>query len=109
PNAIRFSLLLGAVAAIVAAITGYLLSRNGGYQTEVLQFHQWLGVGVAVVSVGAFLLYLDRPTSYKWVHILQEQRFIFILTAVVLLAFTGHFGGTLTHGEGYMKDALPTA
>lgn len=109
PNAIRLSLLLEAVAAIVAAITGYLLSRNGGYQTEVLQFHQWLGVGVAVVSVGAFLLYLDRPTSYKWVHILRQQRFIFILTAVVLLAFTGHFGGTLTHGEGYMKDALPTA
>ena len=107
-SAIRFSLLLGAIAAVVASITGYFLSRNGGYQADVLRFHQWLGIAVAVLSVVVFLLYLDRPNPAKWLHRLRQQRFIFIFTVVVLLGLTGHFGGTLTHGEGYMKDALPT-
>ncbi|MFD1768342.1 c-type cytochrome domain-containing protein [Sphingobacterium suaedae] len=107
-SAIRFTLLCGAVAAVVAAITGYFLSRNGGYEVDVLGFHQWLGIAVAVVSLVTLLLYRETLGSSQWWRRLQKQRFGFMLTMLVLLGLTGHFGGTLTHGEGYLKDALPT-
>lgn len=107
--AISFALLFGAVAAIFASITGYLLSRNGGYEDEVLGFHQWLGIAVAIVSVITYLLYRNGESEIgKWVR-LKSYRFVFLSLVVVLLGFTGHFGGTLTHGRGYLKDALPTA
>ena len=48
--AIRFSLILGAIAAIIAGLTGYFLSRNGGYEKAILDFHQWLGIAVAIFS-----------------------------------------------------------
>ncbi|KGE12697.1 c-type cytochrome domain-containing protein [Sphingobacterium deserti] len=108
-SAIRFTLLLGSVAAIVACITGYFLSRNGGYEADVLGYHKWLGVAVAVISVVTFLLY-RAPTHAKiWIQVLRSQRLMFLLIVVILVGVAGHFGGTLTHGEGYMKDVLPTA
>lgn len=108
-SAIRFSLSLTSIASIVAAGTGYLLSRDGGYETEILAYHQWLGIGVGVVSCLTFLLYNKTISDKEWLARLQKKRFIFLFIAVVLLGFTGHYGGTLTHGKGYISDALPTA
>ncbi|MGJ1267540.1 c-type cytochrome domain-containing protein [Sphingobacterium spiritivorum] len=108
-SAIPFSLLFGAGAAIVTCITGYLLSLDGGYDTSVLSFHQWLGIAVAVLSFWTYALYRSaRTDTGPWAK-LVKYRFFFLITVVALLGATGHFGGTLTHGKGYMKDALPAA
>ncbi|KKX50463.1 hypothetical protein L950_0210160 [Sphingobacterium sp. IITKGP-BTPF85] len=48
--AISLSLLFGSVAAILACFTGYLLSLQGGYEQDTLNFHQWLGLAVAAIS-----------------------------------------------------------
>lgn len=106
--AIPFTLLVGTVAAIFACITGYLLSLNGGYEQETLDFHQWLGIGVAVFSLLAYLLYKEGDAP-AFLSGMRKFRFAVFVLVVVLLGFTGHFGGTLTHGKGYLKDALPTA
>ncbi|WP_140938637.1 c-type cytochrome domain-containing protein [Sphingobacterium lumbrici] len=106
--AICFTLLLGAIAAVFAGITGYLLSRNGGYEADVLNFHQWLGIAVGIVSFLTFFLYRDTTSVRTWLVKIRKQRFWFLFVIVVLLGFTGHYGGTLTHGKGYIKDALPT-
>jgi len=107
--AISFTLLFGVIAAIFASITGYLLSRNGGYDESVLGFHQWLGIAVAICSLITYLLYSEQVKgSTKWNKI-RAYRFAFLVIVVMLVGFTGHFGGTLTHGKGYLKDALPTA
>ncbi len=107
-SAIRFSLLLGALAAVLAAITGFLLSQDGGYEEDVLDFHQWLGISVAVLSLLCYWLYRDGDAVQGILGRLKSQRFTMLLAVVVLLGFTGHFGGTLTHGKGYIKDALPS-
>jgi len=106
--AVRFSLLLSALAAVFAGITGYFLSRDGGYEDDILNFHQWLGIAVPVFSLITYLLYRKNDISGKWVQKLSSQRFLFLLGIVLLLGITGHFGGTLTHGKGYIKDALPS-
>lgn len=108
-SAIPFSLLFGAGAAILTCITGYLLSLDGGYDTSVLCFHQWLGIAVAVLSLWTYTLYRSADTGTGLLAKLVKYRFFFLITVVALLGATGHFGGTLTHGKGYMKDALPSA
>jgi len=103
-SGIRFSLLLGSLAAVVAALTGYLLSRNGGYEDEVLSFHKWFGIAVTFFSLFTYWLYQTEGKAHK----LRSQKFLFLLIIVLLLGVTGHYGDTLTHGKGYIKDALPS-
>ena len=108
-RAICLALLLGAAAAVIAGITGYLLSRDGGYQASTLIFHQFLGIAVALASILTFFLYRAQHSTKNWIQTLRRQRFLILLIVILLLGFTGHFGGTLTHGEGYMKNSMPTA
>lgn len=107
--AIRLSLFLGAIAATIAAMSGYLLSRNGGYEDEVLDYHKWLGIAVAIGSLLLWFLYRKEPTGSVWLKKVFVFRFWLFLSLVLLLGFTGHYGGTLTHGKGYFMEAMPLA
>lgn len=106
--AIPFILLIGSIAAVFAGCTGYLLSLNGGYEKDTLDYHQWLGIAVAVISLLTFALYNEKIQN-SFVLKMRNYKFIFFVIVMLLLGFTGHYGGTLTHGKGYLKDALPTA
>jgi len=107
--AIRLGLAIGTVAAVFAALTGFLLARNGGYETGTLTLHQTLGIAVAVLGFVIFLLYRETKKTPKWLLGVQKQRFWLLSATIFLLGLTGHYGGTLTHGKGYFTDALPTA
>ncbi len=87
--AIPLTLLLGAMSAVVACVTGWFLSQNGDYTEGVLTNHKWLGIAVAIVSV---LLYFSK----------KQQNTLAWLLIVCGITATGHYGGTLTHGEGYL-------
>lgn len=87
--------LLGGLAAVFSCISGYLLSLGGDYEGELIAVHQWLGISVAAVSLGACLLY-KKGTKEKLLNILA----IVLVTLVIL---TGHFGGSLTHGSDYLS------
>src|SRR5690606_22062563 len=102
-----FMLLFGATFAIIARIAGYLLSLSGGYDSQTLSFHQWLGISAAVVSVLCWALYRERPATAGGFAKFRKYRFGVLSLLVVLLCITGHFGGTLTHGKGFFLDALP--
>ncbi|MCB0521837.1 MAG: chitobiase/beta-hexosaminidase C-terminal domain-containing protein [Lewinellaceae bacterium] len=95
-KAIGFALQWGMVAAIVAAISGWCLSQEGGYEEEVLIWHQWLGIGTAFLSVVLFLLYQKKQEG-------KGRAYFPVFMATMLLLITaGHFGGTLTHGNGFL-------
>lgn len=89
------TLLIGAVSAVAACITGLLLSQSGDYNIGTLNYHKWLGIVVALLALGIYFLKL------------QENRIIGIILAL-LLTITGHFGGTLTHGENYLASPNPS-
>ncbi len=86
---IPITLLLGALSAVAACVTGWLLSENGDYASDTLDYHKWLGIAVAAASV---LLYFSKKHDNIWAWMLL----------VAGLSVTGHFGGTLTHGENYL-------
>jgi uncharacterized membrane protein len=106
--AIPFTLWIGAIAAVLAAVTGFLLSRSGGYEVDTLEFHQWLGIITALMAVFCAVLYTEIGQSFWWIQI-RHYRFGVLSFLLLVLIATGYFGGTLTHGEGYIRKALPSS
>jgi uncharacterized membrane protein len=102
--AVHFVLVIGAASAIASAITGYLLSLEGGYPDELLQFHQNLGIATAafatVMCFARKMIYRSHPEKQARVNTML----LFVL--VILLSMAGHAGGSLTHGEAYLTEAL---
>jgi len=95
---INIILGLGMVSAIASCITGYILSRSGEYDEQMVSWHQWMGISVAAVSVITF--YFRRKKSLiRWQSALAS-------ILLVLIFLTGHLGGSLTHGADYLIQPL---
>lgn len=93
-KATSLALLASSISAILAAITGYLLSRSGDYDVEVVSQHQWGGIITALFAVLAYFL-----------KKIQRQ---LIWICALSLTITGHWGGELTHGTGYLNKIFST-
>jgi uncharacterized membrane protein/mono/diheme cytochrome c family protein len=89
-NAMQMVLLIGAASAWLACLTGYVLSTHDDYDPSLVNWHQWMGIGTAVVCTIGYLVYKKFP----WLT---------MIAVFVLVSITGHMGGTLTHGEGYLS------
>lgn len=96
---------LGSVSAAVAVVAGYLLSLEGGYDRGLVRLHMWLGVSVLIGAIATTLL---KVRSQR-----QRRRgvgpvYVGVLAATMgVVSVTGHIGGSLTHGSGYMTQYLP--
>jgi predicted CXXCH cytochrome family protein len=101
--AVGFALLLGMLSAIAAAISGFILSREGAYEESLLSKHQWLGIAVALVSVGVYVLHQRQSQSVK----MKRLYHLSLGATVVLIMLAGHLGGSLTHGENYLAERAP--
>ena len=100
-SAVSFVLLLGAVFAIVAAILGWFIANDRGYDPNTLFFHRWLGI---TVVIGSILLCLIR---FQLVKVNDRLFPILMIVIMGMVGFTGHLGGNLTHGEGYLTEYAP--
>ena len=92
-NALPFAYLLGAMSAVFSCLTGLALANNGDYDADLVFKHQWLGISVALFSLTGYYFIKNNKTVYlKWLSYLL----------LLLIIITGHLGGTLTHGAGYL-------
>jgi uncharacterized membrane protein len=99
PIVLKTIWLLGSLSALASSVSGYLLSLSAEYDADTVNWHMWMGISVTVV---AFLLFLN-PTVYK-----RKITYILSVLLAVLITITGHLGGTLTHGEGYLTGKTET-
>jgi uncharacterized membrane protein/mono/diheme cytochrome c family protein len=95
--AIRVSFLLGMISAIVSCLSGWSLSLGGEYDESTLDLHKWFGISVAMFSLIGYL-FSAKPNS-----LLKN---VLLITTVILIVITGHLGGTLTHGEGFLTKGI---
>lgn len=99
--AVPMTLFLGFVAALLSCGTGYLLASSGDYDFSSLQTHQQAGWIVAGASGGLWLLnalFLRKQSQVgsRWMSAL-------LLALGGLIAYTGHQGGSLTHGSDFLS------
>jgi uncharacterized membrane protein len=123
-RALPIILLLGAGSSVVAAILGWLLSTEGGYQETTLQWHQWMGISVAMIAIMSWL-WIRRITWKKvrkkddtpWIsqeavkqRVVNNKRNVGWVMALlfILISLTGHLGGNLTHGDQYLFTHAPS-
>ncbi|MBC6368801.1 c-type cytochrome domain-containing protein [Algoriphagus sp. AK58] len=97
--AIQLAFLLGSIGGVLACISGFLQYQFEGFSWDTVQFHLIFGV---LTTAAGFFFYgkskkTNDPSTLKWSS-----------TALVgALLFTGHLGGTITHGEGYFTEVMP--
>ena len=102
--AVQPALLCGAFAAVASVISGYFLSQEGGYEDRLLNLHRNFGIATAAFSV--LLYFIRKNSALKFPDKKKRKlaRIILFLPLMILLVSTGHFGGSLTHGEEYLTE-----
>jgi uncharacterized membrane protein/mono/diheme cytochrome c family protein len=97
-RSIPLILLLGTIGAIVSCLTGYFLANNGEYDHKLVNYHQWMGIIVALFSIILYLIFKKIKSNVMLGTI--------AFSLIVLISITGHLGGSLTHGADYLT--IPT-
>jgi len=105
-KAVQPALLWGSCFAVAAAISGYFLRKEGGYEEAIADLHQNFGIATAVLCL---VVYGLRRRLKHWVGdpVKRKQvRVLLFVPLIILLSVTGHWGGSLTHGEDYLFAAV---
>ena len=97
-DSVSLLFLLGAISAILSCITGYILSDAEAYDEGLKNWHQWMGIGTALLSVGVYY-FSRKPEQRVWLNSLS----LLMLAGIFV---TGHLGGSLTHGPDYFSKPL---
>jgi uncharacterized membrane protein len=89
------AILIGFLTALLSCCTGYVLSLGGDYPSGLVATHQWMAISMTILSG---LLYAT----------LRGRRMgpvagCLSIAVLALLLVTGHLGGSLTHGTGYLS------
>ena len=96
-KAVQPALFWGGLFAIAAAISGYFLRQEGGYEAGIADLHQNLGIATAVLCI---IVYALRRRTKFWIADpvrRKRLRIILFIPLILLLSLTGHWGGSLTH------------
>jgi uncharacterized membrane protein len=84
---------------------GFFLYRTGEYSGDTMQQHLWGAVLLTMfISVSIFLFLLYRLTFSKKIFYVYLSS---IIAANIILIYTSHQGGSLTHGEEYLTEYMP--
>ncbi len=92
-----FILLVAAVGAVVAAGSGWVYADNEVVSNDAVNLHRWFGVGAACAVVVALLARVVMP---------RGAYLAVLALAVVGTGVTGHLGGELVHGKGFVLAPL---
>ncbi|MDQ6477137.1 FN3 associated domain-containing protein [Dyadobacter sp. LHD-138] len=95
-------LLIGTFMASIAAFSGFILSKEEGYEADAIFWHKWLGIAISLVSLTwySFRVYLS---PWKTLSKLIASGFL------LLLFIGGHLGGNLTHGEDFLISPVKSS
>ncbi|HVY76339.1 MAG TPA: c-type cytochrome domain-containing protein [Puia sp.] len=97
-DAVPLLFLLGAVTAIFSCVTGYLLAEAEAYEKNLRNWHQWMGISTALISIALYYAFRVNAAALQ-INLLS-------LLLLVLLFITGHLGGSLTHGADYLSKPM---
>lgn len=92
----RFWISLAACCAAFAAGSGWMLHEETGYVEDfTLEWHERLGIATGIGAILCAMMY-NNVARYRKM----------LLFTVATMMGAGHFGGTMTHGEGFIFEPL---
>ncbi|HQS24816.1 MAG: hypothetical protein B7Y11_06795 [Sphingobacteriia bacterium 24-36-13] len=94
-NIDRWLLLITAFAASLTALMGLFLSKEKGYDVNALQLHKWSGIAIAFITT-IWFAYQEWVQKIPWLH------YSIAVLSIGIILFTGHQGGTITHGPNFL-------
>ena len=89
------------ISSLIASLFGWFLGDNGYYFESQIDIHRWSGILFVVVC---FLVWVYKSLNLPPNTFLSRFRNVIVIT---LLTVTGHYGGSMTHGEDYLTENLP--
>jgi uncharacterized membrane protein len=99
-EAAMFVLGLSVFSCLLAVALGYLLAYGGGDAGAGVSRHMWSGIALTI-AVSLCALLRKSSAGLRWLY-------PYVLAcALLLLAWTAHQGGALTHGDKYLSEYLP--
>lgn len=100
-------LILGTVGALAAAFSGWTtveVEPRSARLSDLIEWHRWIGVGaLGTATVAMVLATMSRAVGWSWAC--RTGRLL-MLPMVGLLVWGAHYGGSITHGEGYLLEAF---
>jgi uncharacterized membrane protein len=101
--AVPFTLLIGFISGTIACILGLLLAGAGDYNEDTLSYHKWAGILTTISSLLAY------GFSKNWLKgLIHSKAYPSLICLLFLgLTVTGHLGGNMTHGSGYLTEYMP--
>lgn len=98
------SLLVGAVACVIASWSGWGLADEGYGGGWELDLHRWLGIATSgLVVLLAIVAVIAFRTAKRWATGTVRAGILF---AAVMVGATGHFGGDMVWGGSLLMEAL---
>jgi uncharacterized membrane protein len=94
------SLVLGTVSAMLASVSGWLLSNEAGYEEHLLTQHKISGLVTTALALILAALFVGIRSFKKDVR--KKIRLFAFFPLMIALFTTGHFGGSITHGEDFL-------
>jgi len=108
-------LIGGAITSVAAVASGWWYAEfdyaepwawgdGFGDWSEHLVQHRWYGFGLAVASIGlSFIALISQARKSKGLGVFWRLGLIGLALAV---AWEGHLGGEIIHGEGFLEEAF---
>jgi len=105
-TAVPVVLLAGFLSCVPACLSGYILSGSGDYAQDVMTAHMTAGFALAAFTL--VLWCTTQPVFRRRFQLPGNVFSILLFALTALTSFTGHLGGTLTHGDDYLTFSLLT-
>ena len=107
PDAATVTTILGwgALGCTLALVCGWLLAQGGGYEADLLGRHLWAGAATALGANLALIMRLSSQTIGT--GFLSGLANLTLTVTCASLTLAGHYGASLTHGEGYLTEHAP--
>ena len=103
--AVPISVFMGAAAAVFSVLTGLVLSEEGGYESDLLFRHRLFGIITAAIAIMLWLIINYEKNLEKSRR--RPARLSVFVVLIAVLTITGNFGGSITHGRGYLSSTAP--
>lgn len=111
-KALNILWIAATLSCLCTILAGFLLYQTGDYQGSLVRQHLWGGTGLGLLML----------VSYYWQSSLASKQQkantspsswstklypISLLSLIILVVYTSHLGGSLTHGPGFLTEYAP--